>query len=355
MPIVQKSRKGLIVGWSIGGTLAAIAVATVLLTVGLAPQADADGAAAKEAPNTATIESGTLTGTTPKTGKLDRPAGPTIGGGRPGTITKLPAVGTILGAGKELYRVDDRPVIAFEGELPQWREFADGMTDGEDIRQLERNLADWGYLKEPPTAHFDSATTRAIKAWQKATGQERTGTIGVGDLEFTTGSFIVSSQSAHVGDKSGGPLYETKRDEKVVLVDLPVGSPLAKVGTKVDLSFPNGGRSAGEVASVGAATIGKDGKTTVPTRIRISDKASTGDLTDASVSVEFVSEVKENVLSVPVLALGAAGGGGFVVEVVGKDGTTRAVPVKTGLFAGDRVEISGDGIAAGQKVVVPKS
>jgi hypothetical protein len=44
----------------------------------------------------------------------------------------------------------------------------------------------------------------------------------------------------------------------------------------------------------------------------------------------------------------------FGVEIVEASGRTRRVPVTTGLFAGGRVEISGAGLAAGQKVVVPK-
>jgi hypothetical protein len=59
------------------------------------------------------------------------------------------------------------------------------------------------------------------------------------------------------------------------------------------------------------------------------------------------------VLSVPVEALLALSGDRFGVEVLQADGTTKRMPVTTGLFAAGRVEVSGDGISAGQKVVVP--
>jgi multidrug efflux system membrane fusion protein len=49
----------------------------------------------------------------------------------------------------------------------------------------------------------------------------------------------------------------------------------------------------------------------------------------------------------------AAAGGGFAVQVV-DGGTTRQVPVRTGLFADGRVEITGDGLAEGMTVGVPK-
>ena len=40
-------------------------------------------------------------------------------------------------------------------------------------------------------------------------------------------------------------------------------------------------------------------------------------------------------------------------RVVDEKGEIRRVPVTVGLFAGDRVEVSGDGITEGQRVVVP--
>jgi hypothetical protein len=58
------------------------------------------------------------------------------------------------------------------------------------------------------------------------------------------------------------------------------------------------------------------------------------------------------VLTVPVAALLALAEGGYGVQVVG-GGTTRIVAVQTGLFAGGRVEVTGDGLAEGQTVGVP--
>jgi len=55
------------------------------------------------------------------------------------------------------------------------------------------------------------------------------------------------------------------------------------------------------------------------------------------------------VLSVPVEALVARPGGGYAVVTGG-----RYLPVKTGLFAGGYVEISGAGVVAGLTVGVPR-
>jgi hypothetical protein len=60
---------------------------------------------------------------------------------------------------------------------------------------------------------------------------------------------------------------------------------------------------------------------------------------------------------VPINALLALAGGGYAVEVVGGDGLHQPVPVSPGLFddAAGLVQVTGTGLAAGQRVVVPAS
>ena len=71
--------------------------------------------------------------------------------------------------------------------------------------------------------------------------------------------------------------------------------------------------------------------------------------------VAITDRTVHNVLAVPVSALLARSGGGYAVEVVAGDGTHRLVPVRLGLFddAAGLVQVSGPGLAAGQRVVVP--
>ena len=75
-------------------------------------------------------------------------------------------------------------------------------------------------------------------------------------------------------------------------------------------------------------------------------------LGEAAVSVDFVASQRKNVLTVPVAALLALAEGGYGLERV-EAGGTRIVAVRTGLFADGRVEVSGTGLAAGQKVGMP--
>jgi len=84
----------------------------------------------------------------------------------------------------------------------------------------------------------------------------------------------------------------------------------------------------------------------------VTDQTKLGSLDSAPVSVTLVSDTRENVLTVPVAALVALAEGGYGVQVI-EGSTTRYVAVKTGMFAGGRVEISGDGIAEGTVVGLP--
>ena len=88
--------------------------------------------------------------------------------------------------------------------------------------------------------------------------------------------------------------------------------------------------------------------------IKPDDASVTESFQEVSVTVGLPSEKRENVLSVPVGALVALSPEQFGVEVVQDDSTTKRVPVTTGLFAAGRVEISGEGLAEGQRVVVPQ-
>jgi hypothetical protein len=75
------------------------------------------------------------------------------------------------------------------------------------------------------------------------------------------------------------------------------------------------------------------------------------------VQVSIISDTAKDVLSVPVNALLALAGGGYAVEVVQAGGAHRLIPVKTGLFddSAGTVEVTGDGLAVGQNIVVPAS
>ncbi|UWP82403.1 efflux RND transporter periplasmic adaptor subunit [Dactylosporangium fulvum] len=305
----------------------------------------------------AVIERGTLSGSVKATGSLKFADPHDIGSTITGVLTSAPRPGATVGVGKPLFLVDNVPVFLFRGTIPAWRPFASGMGDGPDVQQLEENLAALGFFKEQPDRKFRWATTEAIRAWQKATGQERTGGIDLGRIVFDRGELRVQDVKVQLGGSVGGgaAILSVTTLQKHVNVKLPLTSQqLAKVGGAVQITLPEGTRTTGKVTSVETPQQESDGSVSIPVLVALDDPAAAGDLQQANVTVGFPSEVRENVLSVPVAALIALDDERFGVEVVDEKGSTRRVPVTRGIFAGGRVEISGDGLEAGQKVVVPK-
>jgi hypothetical protein len=86
-----------------------------------------------------------------------------------------------------------------------------------------------------------------------------------------------------------------------------------------------------------------------------SDPAATGTWDQAPVQVGITTASVPSALVVPVTALLAQPGDGYVVEVVAAGETNHLVAVSLGLFddADGLVQVTGSGLAAGQQVVVP--
>jgi len=312
-------------------------------------------------PTTTTkIEQGTLAGVSKVAGTLDYADTKTIGGGA-GTVTGTPAPGTQIGLGQTLYSVDNIPIPLLHGPLPAWRAFGEGMSDGPDVLQLEMSLAALGYFDREPDHEFAASTAKAIARWQKALGVEQTGRLELGTVIFAPGDVRVAAVDTAVGSPAVPDVLKVSSLTKRIDVDLKLSDQqLGVVGARVDVSLPGGTTTTGTVTDVGVPTEKKDkdggeGTVSVPVGIALDDPATAATLQRASVTVGFPSERRENVLFVPVEALVALDGKQFGVEVVDKTGKHRKLPVTTGLFADGKVEVSGDGIAAGLDVVVPAS
>jgi hypothetical protein len=339
------------------------------VTAAIAIGASHEPPAARTAPGTgtATVQRGTLRSATSAAGTLQYSGASDIAAAMAGVVTWLPTAGATIGLGHALFAVNDQQIYLFTGQLPAWRALQAGMTAGPDVQQLEESLKTLGYFSGTPNETFTWSTKVAIQAWQNATGQEQTGAIDLGRIVFQGGDVRISDVKLAAGNTvgPGAPVVSVTSLDKQVTVDLQLADQgLGVVGAKVDIRLPDGKTTKGTVQSVGVPTEkdnGQGGKAvTVPVVVTLDDPAAAGNLQQASVTVEFPSESRENVLSVPVAALLALPGGKFGVEVVQPDGTTKRVPVKIGLFAGGRVEISGDGdgdgdgVGEGDTVTVPE-
>jgi hypothetical protein len=82
------------------------------------------------------------------------------------------------------------------------------------------------------------------------------------------------------------------------------------------------------------------------------DPSATGTGDGESVQVSLTTESVRHVLAVPVSALLALAGGGYGLEVIGPSGHHTLVGVRTGVFAGGDVQVTGHGLVPGTRVVI---
>ncbi len=129
-----------------------------------------------------------------------------------------------------------------------------------------------------------------------------------------------------------------------------------RAGDKVTVTLPDQQTTPGRISSVGSVAVAASSGSTVAVDVSLSDPGATGRLDQAPVTVSIVSQSVDNVLAVPVNAL-VAQPGGYAVEVAGAGNARRLVRVTTGLFDDQAglVQVTGTGLAAGQRVVVPAS
>jgi peptidoglycan hydrolase-like protein with peptidoglycan-binding domain len=351
---------------SLGG---ALAVATAVAVVWLAPgggRADAARSAASPQTATATVERRDLVERESVDGTLGYGTTSEVGSPRPGTVTALPALGTVIPLGRPLFEIDGRGVPLLYGSRPMWRTLQTGVDDGPDVAQLEADLVLLGHA-DPARVHvddhFDGATAAAVKRWQKAQGVTETGVVTPQDLVFEPGPVRVTAQKGRVGGQAGpgGPLLEVTGTTRQVAVRLDASQQsLVKAGDKVLVALPSGADTPGTVTSVGTvattdASDGGSGSSTpkVDLTVTLDDPKAGGNLDGAPVTVKITQDTAKQALVVPVRSLLALAEGGYAVDVVDITGH-HLVGVQLGAFADGYVVVTGD-LRPGQRVRVASS
>jgi hypothetical protein len=188
-----------------------------------------------------------------------------------------------------------------------------------------------------------------------------------------------SSSPSNTSDSSGGgggtatAVLQTTSTRLVVTVDLGASSQTeAVVGGHVTVEMPDNSTVGGRITAVspvaqtsssddggngnngGGSGGGGNGNgsggssSTIPVTITLNGHHAGAGLDQAAVSVNFVQQRANHVLSVPVTALLAASGGTY--EVQEATAPHHLIPVTTGLFAAGYVQISGPGIYPGLQV-----
>ncbi|WP_320671156.1 peptidoglycan-binding protein [Patulibacter defluvii] len=368
---------------AVGALLLAAGGAAWLLTRDGAPP-PAAATARGVATGTATVERRDLVDRQDVDGTLEFAGARDVAAPATGTVTRIAAEGAVLGRGRSLVSIDGRPTaIVMFGALPMYRDLGAGVSDGPDVRQLQRNLIALGhdpYRAIVADGEWSAATTAAVRRWQDARDVEQSGRVALGELLFADGPIRVGSHAAAVGDhvsgptaggdgsggggggnggegagsgSGGGALTAISSTRRVVSGRLDAGRQgSVDRGDRVEVTLPDGDVARGVVERVGrVARAGQEGgDATVALRVRLRGRlARSSGLDRAPVTISVATEAARDALSVPITALVARGGGRYAVERPGG----RLVAVETGVFADGYVEIDG-ALRPGERVVVPR-
>jgi peptidoglycan hydrolase-like protein with peptidoglycan-binding domain len=301
----------------------------------------------------------TLLNTVEVDGELGYVGLTTLPGRLAGVITRMPFPGAVIGRGKQVYRVDDQPIVLMYGAVPSYRSLGPGTT-GADVRQLETNLAALGYRGFTVDATYSNATSIAVRRWQKSLGLPQTGRVELGRVLFAPGKIRVQEATAGVsmstGDGQDVLRYTGTGRQVTVLLDVS-RQQLARPGAEVRIQLPDGRGTEGRVNRAFTVIDQPPTSDTPPeTRIEaivwLDNPESARGIEAAAVQVVFTLSERTNVLTVPVAALVALAQGGYGLELV-EGPSTRYLQVQTGLFAEGRVEVTGDGLQDGMTIGMP--
>jgi len=286
----------------------------------------------------------------------------------PGTFTWLPPAGRVIRQGQALYRTNNGvPTYLLYGRVPAWRELTEGMR-GADVAQLNHDLvrlgyAGAGYIAGPGWDYFSWDTRYGLEQLQAKLGLEQTGSLTMGQAVFEPRALRVATVRASLGAAASGPVLSATSARHVVSISLDAADQSeVTTGDAVTITLPDGSVTPGVITSVGKVASGHGNSARITVLVRLVHPGAAGHLDQAPVAVNITTSQARNVLAVPAAALVAQStgdgeaGGGYAVEVV-SGRHHRLVPVRPGLFddAGGMVQVTGPGLSAGQRVVVPAS
>jgi multidrug efflux pump subunit AcrA (membrane-fusion protein) len=286
--------------------------------------------------------------------------------GQTSTYTSLPAIGAIVRRGQSLFAVSGEPVYLLYGPAAAWRAFESGMSPGRDVAELNANLRALGYGSGLSGDEFTSATSSAIRAFQAAHGLPLTGRLLLGAVVFEPGAVRVTTITPTVGSTvQPGPVLSVTSTKREVVIALDAAQQSeVKVGDPVTITLPDNSTTPGRVSYVGTVATtpsssgnggGESSSPTIEVDVAPTDPAATGRLDQAPVNVSITEASVKGALKVPVGALLALASGGYAIEEIGPGGVHHLVAVEVGMFDDQSgyVQISGQGISPGQRVVIP--
>lgn len=351
-------RRKLLIGMA-GVVVLAAGTGTGLVLFGADDDGGTAGAAEEAAPTVEKVQRTNLTEFEELGGTLGYGSTSPLSLAGQGTITALPAAGTVLDRGTVVAEVNGLGIPLFLGDRPLWRPLQEGVTDGPDVEIIEANLKELGFAGSSTVKVdqvFTAGTAKAIAKWQKARGLPDSGVLLPGDVVVQPHPVRVAEVTGATGSPAGGPIMNVSGTERRVELTIAASRQgLLAVGDAVSVELPDDTKLPGQVAEVGTViTPGNQQQGTSPSFevvVALDDPTAAGTLDAAPVKVAITKTAANDVLAVPVRALLALSEGGYAVERV-TGVATELVAVKIGAFADGLVEVQGD-LAEGDEVVVP--
>jgi peptidoglycan hydrolase-like protein with peptidoglycan-binding domain len=198
-----------------------------------------------------------------------------------GTFTWLPTAGEVIGRGETLWRIDNRRVVLMYGPVPAYRALKEGVGDGPDVAELNRNLIDLGFDSHgeiDELAHFGAATAAAVRRWQEAEHLPRSGEVELGRIVFAPGARRVTGLEVVVGQDPPAIGQAEEAPAKDSVVEEPAGhrppaeEPEASepAGEKPEASKP------GQQTEAGGPSEEKEPEAEKPTRKPKADRSKNG-------------------------------------------------------------------------------
>jgi hypothetical protein len=359
------------------GTLVLVGAAIAVVVVNpFAGNAGTPGGLADNSDPTSvtTISQGDISSQTQVSGTLGYSGSYSVVNQAQGTVTWLPTIGTVVSEGHVLYDVSADPVVLLYGTTPAFRTLSEGATDsatsGADVAALNYDLVAMGYLTSADIASepsdFTAFTKAGVEDLQAALGVPQNGVLTLGQFVFLPSAARITAvgQNTVVGGMAqpGSQILTATSTTRVVTIDLNADQQGdVAVGDKVSITLPNSQTTPGTVTSVGTVATTPSGggsgnsSPTITVLVTPDNPSATGSLDQAPVEVSITAGTAKNSFIVPVDALLPLASGGYALEVISAKGAHSLEPVNLGLFddANEQVQVSGPGVFAGQRIVIP--
>jgi len=264
------------------------------------------------------------------------------------TAVDAPSYGT----GDTVYAVGGQAVRVVAGDVPFYRELAPGLR-GDDVMQLQAAMHEMGYLRAEADGRFGDTTSAAVRAWQKANGEETTGTVPLGRLiavrhlpsalrlgEDIVPAALVSGGEAAVMDRDGAPTFTLVLDEKQAAL-VPSGATVTIDAGDVTWPAVVAGANPPESGQVTLTLTGPGGGSVCQDRC---DLVPAQDTTTMPSTIQIVPTTTGPGLPTAAVRTNTSGQS----YVLMADGSERSVSV---VASGDGLAVV-DGVAVGEKYVV---